>query len=167
MNFKSVQPRRLLSAVALGVALAGGIFGSAYAYDESSTSAVNVDKQSVSLRGHDPVAYFSGGAPTKGDKKFSATWQGATYHFASEKNRDTFKADPAKFAPQYGGFCAMGVALGKKLDGDPEVWKVVDGKLYLNVNRDVSVKWNEDIPGNLKKAEANWSSIKGKAPSAL
>ena len=61
----------------------------------------------------------------------------------------------------------MGVALGKKLDGDPEVWKVVDGKLYLNVNRDVSVKWNEDIPGNLKKAEANWPSIKGKAPSAL
>lgn len=167
MNVTIKKSRLLLSVIVIGAALAGGLSSTAMAYDETSVSAINVDKQNVSLRGYDPVAYFTSNAPTKGDKKFSASYQGSTFYFASEKNRDAFKAAPAKFAPQYGGFCAMGVALGKKLDGDPDVWKIVDGKLYLNVNRDVSVKWNEDIAGNLKKAEANWPAIMGKAPNTL
>ena len=91
----------------------------------------------------------------------------ATLLFASAANRDAFQADPATYAPQSGGFCAMGVALERKLDGDPNAWRVVDGKLYLNVNKDVQKKWLEDVPGNNKKADINWPQIKGKTPKSL
>ena len=125
----------------------------AFAYDETSISALNVDKQGVAIKGFDPVAYFTQSAPIAGSEKFSTTYKGATYHFANAKNLDAFKANSEKFVPQYGGFCAMGVALGKKLDGDPQAWRVVDNKLYLNLNKDVQKKWLEDVPGNLKTAK--------------
>ncbi|WP_310492110.1 YHS domain-containing (seleno)protein [Dechloromonas sp.] len=159
--------RRTFTALVLGAALIGVVPTPAMAYDEASTSSINVNKQNVAISGYDPVAYFTDSQATKGDKKYSASHSGATYYFASAKNRDTFKANPGKYEPQYGGFCAMGVALGKKLDVEPDVWKIVDGKLYLNVNRDVAVKMNEDLTGNLVKAEANWPAIKDKAPKSL
>lgn len=159
--------RRAFAAFVLGATLVGVVPTASLAYDEASTSSINVDKQHVAISGYDPVAYFVDSKPAKGDKKFSAKYQGATYHFASAAHRDSFNQNPGKYAPQYGGFCAMGVALGKKLDVEPEVWQVVDGKLYLNVNRDVSVKMNEDLSGNLAKAEANWPAIKDKAPKSL
>lgn len=139
----------------------------ALAYDETSTFELNVDAQGVGIKGHDPVAYFTAGQPTKGQIQFSVSHRGATYWFATAANRDAFKANPDKFAPQYGGFCAMGVALDKKLDGDPNAWKIVDNKLYLNVNKDVQKKWLEDVPGNLVKATASWPDIKHKAPKDL
>lgn len=113
------------------------------------------------------MAYFTAGAPTAGKAEFNAAHAGVTYHFASAANRDAFKAEPAKYAPQYGGFCAMGVALEKKLDGDPNAWRIHDGKLYLNVSKDVQKKWLEDVPGNNKKADVNWPQIKGKTPKSL
>jgi YHS domain-containing protein len=113
------------------------------------------------------VAYFVAKQASKGDKRYSVPHQGATYYFASAGNRDAFKANPAKYEPQFGGFCALGVALGKKLDIAPTAWKIVDGKLYFNVNRHVQTKWNEDIPGNLVKAQANWPVLKNKAPKSL
>lgn len=140
---------------------------SAQAYDENSTSALNVDAQGVAVKGHDVVAYFMDGAPTPGKAEFSAKHDGVTYQFATAAHRDAFKANPAKYAPQFGGFCAMGVALGRKLDGDPTAWKIVDSKLYLNVNKDVQKKWLEDVPGNLVKADASWPQIKTKAPKDL
>jgi len=139
----------------------------AFAVVPTSTSSVNTNEANLALHGYDAVAYFTGGTPMVGDARYSAKYQGATYHFASAANRAAFKAKPAAYAPQYGGFCAMGVALEKKLDGDPMVWKIVDGKLYLNVNQDVSVAWNRDIPGNLAKAEENWPTIKSKTPDSL
>lgn len=139
----------------------------AFAYDESSTSALNLDKQGVAIKGFDPVAYFTDSKPTEGSSKFTFSYKGATYHFANASNRETFKANPEKFAPQYGGFCAMGVALSKKLDGDPQAWRVVDNKLYLNLNKDVQKKWVEDVPGNLKKAETEWPQVRNKAPKDL
>ena len=142
----SLNRRTLLSLA--GAASAASLLGSpALAYDENSTSAVNVDRSGLALKGHDPVAYFTAGQPTKGQIQFSVSHRGATYWFATAANRDAFKANPDKFAPQYGGFCAMGVALDKKLDGDPNAWKIVDNKLYLNVNKDVQKKWLEDVPG--------------------
>lgn len=161
------KSRRALTAFVLGATLVGAVPTAALAYDEASTSSINVNKQYVALSGYDPVAYFVDGKPAKGDKKYSAKYQDATYYFASASHRDAFKQNPVKYAPQYGGFCAMGVALGKKLDVEPDVWQVVDGKLYLNVNRDVAVKMNEDLAGNLTKAEANWPAIKDKAPKSL
>lgn len=159
--------RRSFAALAIGGAVAGLLPTAAFAYDEASTSSINLSQQNVAIAGHDPVAYFVANQASKGDRKYSATHQGATYYFASASNRDAFKANPAKYAPQFGGFCALGVALGKKLDVDPTVWKVVDDKLYFNVNRDVQAKWNEDIPGNLVKAQANWPLLKDTAPKSL
>lgn len=158
--------RALLAAASLMIA-APVLTTQAHAIIPTSTSAVNTDAANLALRGYDPVAYFTVGAPTMGEARYSAKFNGATYHFASAENLKKFKASPAAYAPQYGGFCAMGVALEKKLDGDPMVWKVVDNKLYLNVNQDVSVAWNRDIPGNLAKAEANWPEIMNKTPESL
>jgi YHS domain-containing protein len=162
--------RTLGLGAALAFVVAGGIGAlpqTAHAIDPASTATINVEADAVILHGYDPVAYFTMGKPTKGSAKFSTTYRGAVYRFASQANRAKFLADPAHYAPQFGGFCAMGVALGKKLDVDPTQFKVVDGRLYLNVNADVFKKWSQDIGGNISRAEANWPAIKDKAPSAL
>ncbi len=157
-----------LLAITTAIALCGALVPLAsHAYDEHSTAAVNVDAKGIGLKGHDPVAYFTVGAPTAGKAEYTARHDGVTYQFASAANRDTFKAAPAKYAPQFGGFCAMGVALEKKLDGDPTAWTVADGKLYVNVNKDVQKKYLEDVTGNNKKAEANWPQLRGKTPKSL
>ena len=113
------------------------------------------------------VAYFTDGAPVAGRPEFSAKHDGATYHFATAAHRDAFKVNPARYVPQFGGFCAMGVALEKKLDGDPTAWKIVDDKLYLNVNKDVQKKWLEDVNGNNVKADGYWPEIRNKTPKSL
>lgn len=157
----------LTATLALAAALAAVLPQSAQAYDENSTSALNVDARGVAVKGHDVVAYFTEGAPVAGKAEFAAQHDGATYHFATAAHRDAFKANPARFVPQFGGFCAMGVALEKKLDGDPTAWKIVDDRLYLNVNKGVQQKWLEDVPGHLKKANANWPHIKAVTPKVL
>ena len=154
----------LLSAATLATVFAPN---AALAYDENSPAAINVDAKGVALKGIDPVSYFDGNAPVQGKPGFSATHDGATYHFASAANRDKFKAQPARYAPQFGGFCAMGVALGRKLDVDPNAFKVVDGKLYLNVNKDVQKRWLDDVPGNIATAEKGWPALKDKVPKGL
>lgn len=130
-------------------------------------SAVNVDTAGLALRGYDPVAYFTEGAPVRGNPALSATHDGATYHFASAAHRDTFLAAPALYAPQYGGYCAFGTAKGGKFDGDPNLWRVVDGKLYVNVNPDAQRLWEADVPGFIEQADATWPDIKNKDPAAL
>jgi YHS domain-containing protein len=139
----------------------------ALAQDQNSTAAVNLDTQGVALHGYDPVAYFTVKKPTLGHANLTQTFEGATYRFSSKDNLDKFKAHPAKYAPQFGGFCAMGVVLEKKLDGDPQAWRVVDEKLYLNVTKDIQKKWLEDVPGNISKAGKNWPELKNKAPKDL
>lgn len=139
----------------------------ALAYDEASSSAVNIDKRGIALRGHDPVAYFTLGKPTLGSGEFTAKHDGAIYHFASAANRDAFQSDPARYAPAFGGFCAMGASLEKKFDGDPELWRIVDGKLYVNVAPAPHKRWLEDIPGNISRANQNWPAIKDRAPKDL
>lgn len=115
----------------------------------------------VAVGGHDPVAYFKAGKPVPGSREFSASWQGAEYRFASAANRDAFKADPARFAPQYGGYCAWAVSQGYTASGDPRVWKIVNGKLYLNYNEDVGRKWAADTAGFIRSGDANWPKVLG------
>jgi YHS domain-containing protein len=117
------------------------------------------EKDGVALRGYDPVAYFKAGQPTRGSAQYKADYKGSTFHFASQANRDAFAADPARFAPQYGGYCAYGTANGYKAAIDPAAFTVVDGKLYLNYNRDVQQQWSKDIPGFISKADKNWPSV--------
>lgn len=111
------------------------------------------------IRGYDPVAYFTEGKAVKGTDGFTHQWQGATWRFSSAANRDRFAADPGKYAPQYGGYCAYGVAGGYAVSIEPEAWSVVDGKLYLNYSRGVKSSWLKDVPGHVRKADANWPTV--------
>ena len=113
----------------------------------------------VAVQGHDPVAYFTAGEPTKGSKDFSTTYQGAEFRFASQENLDTFVADPEAYAPQYGGYCAWAVSQGYTAKGDADHWRIVDGKLYLNYNAKVQRDWEADIPGFIEQADTEWPVI--------
>jgi len=114
------------------------------------------EKDGVALRGHDPVAYFTDKKPVKGSAEHKADYKGSTFHFSSKANRDAFVADPAKHAPQYGGFCAFGMAGGYKAATDPAAFSIVEGKLYLNYSRDIQKQWSGDIPGYVAKADKSW-----------
>jgi YHS domain-containing protein len=138
-----------------------------FAYDKSSYAPINVDKHGIGLQGYDPVAYFNAGQPTKGKAEFQAAFEGVVYRFNSEENRALFISNPAGYAPEFGGFCAMGAALGKKLDVDPKAWHIADGKLYMNYNQDVQKSWLEDVPGNNQKAYSNWETISTQTPKSL
>jgi YHS domain-containing protein len=127
----------------------------------------NADANDVALHGRDPVAYFKAGTAMRGKSDITAVHDGVIYRFASATNRDAFRQDPARYVPQFGGFCAMGTAMGLKLDVDPQAWRVVDDKLYLNLNKDVQKKWLSDVPGNLSQANAKWPEIKDKDPKSL
>lgn len=113
----------------------------------------------VAVGGYDPVAFFTDGKPAKGNKDLTTNYDGATWRFASAANRDAFQADPVKYAPQYGGYCAYAVSKGSTAKGDPQAWTVHDGKLYLNYNKSVRATWAKDIPGNVKKGDANWPAV--------
>ena len=122
---------------------------------------VNTNANDLALKGYDTVSYFTKGTPTKGSDKYSAAYNGAIYHFSSAENRDLFKSEPSKYAPQYGGFCAFGVTMNRKFDTDPTAWHIRDNKLYLNLNKDVQKKWSTDIPGYIATAQVQWIDIKG------
>lgn len=111
------------------------------------------------IRGYDPVAYFTQRTPVKGTDEFTFQWRGATWRFASAANRDRFAAAPEQFAPQYGGYCAYGVAKGSAPPIDPNAWSIVDGKLYLNFNLPTRAVWEKDIPGYIRQADANWPGV--------
>lgn len=121
------------------------------------------EKEGAALRGYDPVAYFHEMRPVKGSAEHTVQYRGSTFHFSSKANRDDFAATPEKFAPQYGGFCAFGTAGGYKAAIDPAQFSVIDGKLYLNYNRDVQAKWKTGLPGYIAKADQRWPEVSRQA----
>ena len=116
----------------------------------------------AALSGFDPVAFFTEAKPVNGSPFISAEHQGATYFFASEEHKKLFTAAPAKYAPQFGGFCAFGVALDKLFPVDISTWQVRDSKLYLNLNADILKKFNADFSGNVATANKNWPGLVNK-----
>ena len=110
----------------------------------------------LAIRGYDAVAYFTDGRAVKGDPGYSFQWHGMTWQFATSEHRDLFASAPEQYAPQYDGYCAWAMTESRKAETDPEVWKIVDGKLYLNCSREAYEKWSKDIPGHIKKADENW-----------
>lgn len=125
------------------------------------------DKNGVILSGHDAVAYFTVNKPVKGYAGISTVHNGAIYHFSSESNRDTFNANPEKYAPQYGGFCAYGAAIGAKFPIDPTVFAVVDDKLYVNNSANVSKIWTAKQAKAITLADTKWSKIRSVASGEL
>lgn len=157
---KSVRAIAVAFALTLPIAATGYVPG-AFAAEE-----VNIN-DGYAVHGYDVVAYFKKGEPTPGVDEFTAEHDGATYRFASAENLEAFQAEPASYAPAYGGYCAFGTAMGRKFDGDPYAWKIVDGKLYLNVNQTVQERWETDIPGFVKGADNNWPIIQTVADAEL
>jgi len=113
----------------------------------------------VAINGYDPVAYFTEAKPVEGSSAFTFDHDGATFHFASAANRDAFAAEPARYAPQYGGYCAYAVSRGYTATTSPNAWTVHDDKLYLNFNKAVRALWARDIPGNITSGDANWPKV--------
>ncbi len=144
----------------VGLALIAGLIGGV-------ATAGDVSHSTPGLSGYDPVAYFTDGKPMRGSGYHVTVYEGVTYAFANADHKKLFAEEPKKYLPAYGGYCAYGVAVGKKFVADPEVWKVQDGKLYLNLDKGIQDKWQKDIPGFIKKADTNWVDIKDKAPDAL
>lgn len=114
---------------------------------------------SLAVSGYDPVAYFTDGKPVEGESAFEYEWNGATWRFASQANLDAFKANPEAYAPQFGGYCAWAVSQGYTASATPEAWRIVDGKLYLNYSKGVQATWEQDVPGNIAKADKNWPKV--------
>ena len=150
MSFKSI----LLASVAVL-----GFVNSAIAADYAhSTPAV---------QGYDVVSYQTGKRPVRGSGHFTANYDGATYIFASKANLDTFNKDPQRYAPAYNGYCAFGVSVGKKFVADPEIYRVVDNRLYLNLDANIQDDWLKDVSGRIKSADTQWRKIENKDPASL
>lgn len=147
---------KIFKAIALSLSIVAATVASAA--DENALPAIN---------GYDPVAYFSQNEAVRGSGFHTAEHAGQTYLFASEDNKKEFTKNPAKYAPQFGGFCAFGVSLGKKFYSDPTAFAVVGGKLYLNLNKEIQAKWNADQAQMIKKADGLWDKIKSKKVSSL
>jgi YHS domain-containing protein len=125
---------------------------------------VNKSPDGLALRGFDAVAYFAVNSAVKGEPKYEFVWNGAKWLFASVENLEKFKQDPEAYAPQFGGYCSYAVSHGYTADGDPEQWKVVDGKLYLNYNQEVKQTWEKEQQKFIKDGERNWTEFQKKKP---
>ena len=120
---------------------------------------LNLDASGIAIQGYDPVAFFTDGKPVKGDPKFPSKHDGAIYLFASKAHKELFNANPAKYEPMYGGFCAYGVSHNRLVEIDVDAFQIVDGKLLLQYSKGVRDDFNKDQQGNLGRAEANWPAL--------
>ena len=173
---KSLFTTMILGALLAGTAACGGT-AEAPAADDTAAAAdaapalyadlggentgpiyTQAKGDTLAVRGYDVVSYFTGdGVPVEGTEEFTVRYEGYDYRFASKDNADAFIAEPAKYAPAYGGYCAWAIGANDALaPGDPNVYKIVDGKLYLNFSEDVAVKWNADIPGFIASGDVNY-----------
>lgn len=125
----------------------------------AENTQINKSYQGLAIYGFDPVAYFLEKKPVKGALDFRYSWKGASWHFSSDKNRQLFKNDPEKYVPQFGGYCAYAVSQNTLADIDPGSWDIVDGKLYLNLNKEVQQLWQNDRDTYIKSAHANWPGV--------
>ena len=144
---------RILMSFSCALFLVAGFGGTAAGQSLATDAAI---------KGYDTVAYFKAGKALKGIESFTFPWHDMTWYFETRENRDLFAASPEKYAPQYDGYCAWAMTESRKAITDPEVWKIVDGKLYLNCSATAYEKWSKDIPGNIRKADANWLKLSGK-----
>lgn len=119
-------------------------------------------KGGAAIRGFDAVAFFTESKPVMGEVEISYEWKGALWLFSSSVNMEKFKSDPEKYAPQYGGYCAFGMADGHKAPTETDTWTIIDNKLYFNYNKKVKEMWWKDTKGFIEKANTNWPELKNK-----
>ena len=152
MNYTQRIRRAVIPILVIAVLL--GAVGTAAAIDPVFSTYLG-----GAIRGYDPVAYHTEGKPVAGKRAHRVEWKGTTWSFASAENKARFEADPEKYAPRYGGYCAWAVSQGYTASIDPDAWSIVDGALYLNYSLGVRDQWSGDIPGNIAKGNANWPKL--------
>lgn len=136
----------------------GALFATGPAFADQAPVHTGI-LSNVAVGGYDPVAYFTDGRPVRGTTEHRTTHQGYEYRFASAEHLATFRANPTRYVPQYGGYCAWAVSQNYTAPGNPQNWRIVDGRLYLNYNDEIQQRWERDIPGFIRRADANWPSV--------
>jgi hypothetical protein len=139
--------------------IAAGLVAGAAAYQKSQ---VNVSRGDLALQGYDAVAYWTSGQATLGNPSFEHRWNNAVWRFSTAENREQFTRVPARYAPEFGGYCSYAVSRGYTANIDPNAWRIVDGRLYLNYSKRVQKLWEEDVPGNIAKGRQNWPGVLAK-----
>ena len=132
-----------------------------------NVKAADFAHSTPAAQGYDVVSYQTAKRPVRGTGHYVSVHEGGVYQFSSADNKALFDADPARYAPAYNGYCAFGVSVGKKFIGDPEIWRVVDNRLYLNLDASIQDMWLEDVPGRIKTADNEWKRIADKDPASL
>jgi len=141
------------------------VFGSLFSLNVFAATGHAISITGV--QGYDLVSYHTSKRPVRGNGHYISVHEGVTYMFSSEENRKSFDRNPEKYLPAYGGYCAFGVSVGKKFVGDPEVWRLVDGKLYLNLDENIQGEWLKDVPGRIQTADKNWRRIRATPAAEL
>ncbi len=154
------RARLSVAAIAGGVAaLVGGLAISLFLLTSPLAAGTYFAPDGVAIGGYDPVAYFTARKPVAGTSQYAHKWRDTTWHFANDENRAAFVANPQRYAPRYGGYCAYAAAKNYVYRTDPNAWSIVDGKLYLNASLGVRKTWSGDIPGNIAAADKNWPEL--------
>ena len=148
------------SVVAVVAAIIGALFIAPLLATEREFANYNVDSANVAIHGYDTVAYFTDGKPAKGSSEFEQEWEDARWLFSSATNLELFKANPERYAPQFGGYCAGGLAVGEYADGDPELFMITDGKLYLIKNEEYQTVWLGSPETSIHFGEYNWTNFR-------
>ncbi len=146
--------------VVVAAVIVGAMFVSPLFSAKQEFATINVDSENVAIHGYDTVAYFTEGKPTRGKSEFEQVWEDARWQFTSATNRELFKANPERYAPQFGGYCAGGLAVGEYADGDPKLFTIVDDKLYLIKNEHFLERWGQAPEAHIEFAEYNWSNFR-------
>jgi hypothetical protein len=128
-------------------------------FSARQTPELNVNRGGLAVQGYDVVAYVTRGTAVRGRAEFEYRWRDAVWRFENAGHRDRFARSPEQYAPQFGGYCAWAVSRGYTADIDPEAWRIIDGRLYLNYSRRVQRMWEQDVPGNIAKGNANWPAV--------
>jgi len=152
------QESKVTTSFLIAFVLALGLVA-ARSLHAQSQKPLNIDKDGVAVHGYDPVAYFLEGKAVKGDPQYESKYNGAAYRFQSTADKAAFDKEPAKYIPQYGGYCAMAMAMGTLEDADPNFFLVHDGKLLLQRNAKAHMMFAKDPAANQKKADANWEKM--------
>lgn len=163
MHVEGPGKRRGSFAAAVSIAIAvlfGAVFLASAASADTAKSSINtIGSKGIAIRGYDPVAYFRAGGPVKGKAQFAHAHGGATWQFSSAENKALFVANPDKYIPAYGGYCAYGVAKGGLYKIEPDAWSIRDGRLYLNYDRKVQKTWSKKPDSYIKTADRKWPGL--------
>ena len=159
LDVKADQQSRTRTSARRTLPLALVLWAGAAGWGASPVAPVNINGKGLALKGYDAVAYFEQDQAVKGSPQHFHQWMDSTWRFSSKEHGDRFAADPERYAPQYGGYCAWAVSQGATAPIDPKAWTIVDGKLYLNYNRGVQKQWRRDAPARIEEADRHWPRL--------